>query len=78
MFRKKNKPNMNKIFKSIAREEGISVEEVRNEMQYAIDSMMKENDLEAQVLRKKLFGNATPTPEEFITKVSEEIQKGTL
>lgn len=69
---------MNKIFKRIAREEGISVEEVRNEMQYAIDEMMEENSLEAQVLRKKLFGNATPTPEEFITKVSEEIQRGTL
>lgn len=78
MFNKKRKKDMNAIFKEIAKQEGITVAQVKAEMQYAIDETMKNNDPEQQLLFKYLFGDKRPTPEEFIEAVGNEAEKNLI
>lgn len=63
------------IFQQIALEEGISVEEVKAEMQKAIDSAYNNDDRQCQDNFMNYFGKKKPSIEEFIEKVSEEIRK---
>ena len=52
------KRDSRKILKQVARLRGISVSEVREELEIA--------DPDAQAEFHRLFGNKTPTPEEFL------------
>lgn len=66
------------IIKEIARQEGITVEEVRKEMEISIDEAYRNNGTDKSKEFQKLFGNIKPTPEEFINKVSKQLIKGKL
>lgn len=62
--------------KDIAKREGMSVNEVRNHYQQIIDEIRCSDDNpEAQKLYFKLFGNKTPSPEEFIYVLSKQTGK---
>lgn len=59
------KRDMLKVIEQVARENGISVEECRREMELAIQSASVNPNDEFT----KLFGNKNPSPEEFILKI---------
>lgn len=61
------------IFNAIARKEGISVAEVLKEMEFSIENAKNSSDLAKQAEFKKLFGDRTPTPEEFIYTVAKQL-----
>lgn len=54
--------------KEFAKIQGISVKEG---IQLQIDNVSSSDDSEKQASLKKIFGNGIPTPEEYITKLSE-------
>lgn len=72
LFKKKK---MNNVLKTVAQQNGISVNECRHEMELAIEDARNNPDPEIQAYFIKLFGNRTPTPEEFIDKVAKQAIK---
>lgn len=62
------------IIKTIARQEGVSVTEVIKEMENSIEKAKNSPDPKKQAEFKRLFGDRTPTPEEFIHTVARELK----
>lgn len=60
------KRDSRKILKQVARLRGISVSEVREELEIAIEEARNNPDPDAQAEFHRLSGNKTPTPEEFL------------
>lgn len=69
-FRKKDSKE---LIKQVAKLHGCSVSEIRKEIQFAIEEARNDNDPDKQAEFQRLFGNRTPTPEEFICKVSKTL-----
>lgn len=63
------------LLRTIARTHGISVAEVRAEMQATIDEARNNPDPEKQAEFRKYFGNRTPTPEEFIYTMTKKLNR---
>lgn len=71
---------MEKIFSQIAKERGITVREVREEMQKAINEAWahpQRNSVTAAYQRQIPCKGEIPTPEEFIDYVASRIQAQT-
>lgn len=62
------------IFKAIARQEGVPVSEVVREMEIAIEDAKNTPEPEKRAEFRKLFGDRTPTPEEFIFTVAKKVK----
>jgi len=58
-----------KLYRQVAREHGVSVKEVKRDMQAAIDHAYKKPGFYAGQVPHK---GATPTPDEFITHAVRE------
>lgn len=58
--------DMTVILERIARKEGIPVSEVVQEMEIAIDAAKNSKDQKASAAFHRLFGNKTPSLEEFV------------
>ena len=69
-----SKRDSRKMIKEMARLHGFSVSEVREQIQGKIIDVMNSDDPEQQVEFKRLFGNSTPTPEEFICVTSRQLK----
>ena len=69
-----SKRDSRKMIKEMARLHGLSVSEVREQIQGKIIDAMNSYDLEQQAEFKRLFGNSTPTPEEFICITSRQLK----
>ena len=69
-----SKRDSRKMIKEMARLHGISVLEVREQIQGKIIDVMNSDDPEQQAEFKRLFGNSTPTPEEFICVTSRQLK----
>ena len=69
-----NKRDSKKMLKEVARLRGLSVSQVRGQIQDAITGARNSNDPDQQAEFQRLFGNSTPTPEEFICKVSRSLK----
>lgn len=67
------KRDANHIYKSIAKAEGVSVSQIKQEMTEAIEQAKNSDDLEIRAKFKKLFGDRTPTPEEFVLKMTKKL-----
>jgi hypothetical protein len=65
----------NDLLKTIARQQGVSVAEVRSDLQVAIEMARNNPDPQTQEKYRKYFGNRTPTPEEFIYTMTKELGK---
>ena len=61
------------LLKAVARQHGVSVAEVRAEMQATIADARNNPDPEKQAEFRKYFGDRTPTPEEFIYTVTKKL-----
>ena len=69
-----SKRDSGKMIKEMARLHGLSVSEVREQIQGKIIDVMNSDDPEQQAEFKRLFGNSTPTPEEFICVTSMQVK----
>ena len=69
-----SKRDSRKMIKEMARLHGLSVSEVREQIQGKIIDAMNSDDTEQQAQFKCLFGNSTPTPEEFICITSRQLK----
>ena len=64
-----------KAFKKIAEKEGVTVEEVREEIQKAIDAAMQSDDPAVKLYWKNICNHGkTPTPEEVVIYISEQVK----
>jgi len=62
------------LLKVVARKYGVSVAQVRAEMQTTIEEARNNPDPEKQAEFRKYFGDRTPTPEEFIYTMTKKIK----
>lgn len=69
------KRDIKDLLKVIARQHGISVAEVRTEMQRTIDEARNNPDPEKQAEFSRYFGDRTPTPEEFIYIMTKKLNR---
>lgn len=64
-----------RAFEKIARKEGISVDEVRQEIQKAIDDAMQSDDPAVQAYWRKIkFKGKKPTPEEVVLYIAKQVK----
>ena len=63
------------VLERTARENGMSVEECRREMEAAIEIAMQSTDPVKQANFKRLFGDKKPTVEEFVGIIAREAVK---
>lgn len=68
------KRDIKKMLKLGAKAGGVSLADVRADIEATIDEAMTSADPEVQANFKKLFGNKCPTPEEYIYKITKEIK----
>jgi len=71
-----NKSRATKILRQVALENGVSLSEVRKEIQSAIDAAMSNPDPAVQAQWKAMSHNGQiPSPEEVIIYLAEKINK---
>lgn len=68
------KRNIKKMLKTGARSGGVSITDIRADIEATIDEAMTSTDPEVQANFKKLFGNKRPTSEEYIYKITKKIK----
>ena len=68
-----NQSQVKKAFEKIAMREGISVTEVRKEIQKSIDEAMKSDDPKIQAYWNKMsYKGEKPTPEEVVLYIAKQ------
>lgn len=64
-----------RAFEKIAKSEGISVKEVKQEIQKAIDDAMQSDDPAVQAYWKKMkYKGEKPTPEEVVLYIAKQVK----
>ena len=66
------KQNIKKMLKTGAKASGVSLIDIRADIEATIDEVMTSTDPEVQTNFRKLFGNKRPTPEEYIYTITKK------
>ena len=61
-----------KMLKTGAKASGVSLTDIRADIEATIDEVMTSTDPEVQTNFRKLFGNKRPTPEEYIYTITKK------
>lgn len=61
--------------KTIARQNGVSVAQVRSDIQASIEIAHNNPDPQTQAKYRKYFGDKIPTPEEFVYVMAKKLRK---
>ena len=71
----KDKKQSNELFKKIAAQYGVAVDEVVREIQDLIDATWDNPDPTARKKQQELFSNGKPSIEEFIRVMAKQIKQ---